>query len=133
MAMLVKELHAKKAELEMLVNDPGIVTFFKELHSPKAHSPMDVTDSGIVTLSKHRQKTQTENTERKHRQKTQTENGNTQRETQTEVLHNTTKYYTILFSAPRRSRESSPGPPASKANALSARQIFWDDRIFKRL
>ena len=54
----------------------------------------------------HREKTQTKNTERKHRQKTQTENtqtenGNTQtetqRETQTEVLHNTTKYYTILF------------------------------------
>ena len=55
MAMLVKELRAKKVELEMLVNDPGIVTFFKELHSPKAHSPMDVTDSGIVTLSKELQ------------------------------------------------------------------------------
>ena len=105
------------------------------------------------TERKHRQKTQTENTERKHRQKTQTENtqtenGNTQREntyrsaTQYyKVLHNTipyykaphatTPYYTVLHSTPRRSRESSPGPPASKANALSARQIFWGDRIQK--
>ena len=33
MAMLVKDTHAKKVELEMLVNDPGIVTFFKDLHS----------------------------------------------------------------------------------------------------
>ena len=105
------------------------------------------------TERKHRQKTQRENTERKHRQKTQTENtqtenGNTQRENTDRsttqyyrVLHNTityykaphatTPYYTVLHSTPRRSRESSPGPPASKANALSASQIFWDDRTRK--
>ena len=92
----------------------------------------------------HREKTQTKNTERKHRQKTETRRQKTQSETQTEVPHNTTKYYTILFhttphattlyykvlrSTPRQSRESSPGPLASKANALSARQIFWDDHI----
>ena len=41
----------------------------------------------------------------------------------------TTKYYIALHKA--RSRESSPGPPASKPNALSARQIFWDDHIQK--
>ena len=39
------------------------------------------------------------------------------------VLLRTTKYYTGLL------HKSSPGPPASKANALSARQIFWDDHI----
>ena len=54
------------------------------------------------TERKHRQKTQTENTQRentdrKHRQKTETRRQKTQSETQTEVLHNTTKYYTILF------------------------------------
>ena len=37
----------------------------------------------------------------------------------------------MLHSTPRRSRESSPGPPASKANALSARQIFLDSHIQK--
>ena len=37
----------------------------------------------------------------------------------------------MLHSTPRRSWESSPGPPTSKANALSTRQIFWDDRIQK--
>ena len=58
-------------------------------------------------------------TERKHRQKRYT------------ILQSTTQYYSVLHSTPRRSRESSPGPPASKANALSARQIFWDDRIQK--
>ena len=57
------------------------------------------------------------------------------------VLHNTIPYYKashaktryckVLHSTPRRSRESSPGPPASKANALSARQIFWDNHIQK--
>ena len=105
------------------------------------------------TERKHRQKTQRENTERKHRQKTQTENtqtenGNTQRENTDrsatqyyKVLHNTipyykaphatTPYHTVLHSTPRRGRESSPGSPASKANALSARQIFWDDRVQK--
>ena len=41
------------------------------------------------------------------------------------------QYYKVLHSTPRRSRESSPGPPASKANALSARQIFLDDHIRK--
>ena len=46
---------------------------------------------------RHRQKTQRENTDRKHRQKTETRRQKTQSETQTEVLHNTTKYYTILF------------------------------------
>ena len=55
----------------------------------------------------------------------------------TGLLH-TTKYYSstpyykgLLQYTPRRSRESSPGPPASKANALCARQIFWDDHIRK--
>ena len=102
------------------------------------------------TDRKHRQKTQTKNTERKHRQKTQTENGNTQTENTErntdrsttqyyKVLHYTIPYYTaphattlyykVLRSTPRQSRESSPGPLASKANALSARQIFWDDHI----
>ena len=99
---------------------------------------------------KHREKTQTKNTERKHRQKTQTENGNAQTENTErntdrsttqyyKVLHYTIPYYTaphattlyykVLRSTPRQSRESSPGPLASKANALSARQIFWDDHI----
>ena len=102
------------------------------------------------TDRKHREKTQTKNTERKHRQKTQTENGNTQTENTErntdrsttqyyKVLHYTIPYYTaphattlyykVLRSTPRQSRESSPGPLASKANALSARQIFWDDHI----
>ena len=107
------------------------------------------------TERKRSQKTQRENTDRKHREKTQTENTQTENgNTQTEnterntdrsttqchkVLHNTIPYYTaphattlyykVLHSTPRRSRESSPGPPASKANALSARQIFWDDHI----
>ena len=45
--------------------------------------------------------------------------------------HATTLYYKVLHSTSRRSRESSPGPPASKANALAARQIFWDDHIQK--
>ena len=53
---------------------------------------------------KHREKTQTENADRKHREK------KTQRKHREKTQ--------------RRSRESSPGPPASKANALSARQIF---------
>ena len=59
------------------------------------------------------------------------------------VLDGATPYYKVLLQyysvlqkttpvlTPRRSRESSPGPPASKANALSARQIFWDDHIRK--
>ena len=103
---------------------------------------------GKHTERKRSQKTQRENTDRKHREKTQTENTqteNTERNTDRsttqyhKVLHNTiphytaphatTLYYKVLHSTPRRSRESSPGPPASKANALSARQIFWDDHI----
>ena len=40
-------------------------------------------------------------------------------------------YYKVLHGTPRRSRASSPGPPASKANALSARQIFWDGHVRK--
>ena len=129
------------------------------------------------TDRKHRQKTQRENTDRKHTDRKNTQRKNTQRKhterthrektrrentqrkhrekTQKEVLHNTTKYYTILFHTTKHhmlrlcttkyytalrvgagnraqgSRESSPGPPASKANALSARQIFWDDHIQK--
>ena len=102
------------------------------------------------TDRKHREKTQTKNTERKHRQKTQTENGNTQTEnTERNTDRSTTQYYKVLHytipyytaphattlyykvprSTPRQSWESSPGPLASKANALSARQIFWDDHI----
>ena len=76
-----------------------------------------------------------------HRRNTQRENTDRSATQYYKVLHNTipyykaphatTPYYTVLHSTPRRSRESSPGPPASKANALSARQIFWDDRIQK--
>ena len=117
---------------------------------PSGHRPSTQREN---TDRKHRQKTQRENTERKRRQKTQTENtqtenGNTQRENTDrsatqyyKVLHNTipyykaphatTLYYAVLHSTPRRSRESSPGPPASKANALSTRQIFWDNHIQK--
>ena len=117
------------------------------------------------TDRKHRQKAQTENidrkhTERKHRQKTQRENTDRKhtdrkrkhadrkhrekhRQKYYAILQSTTLYYSILHSTtrydsvlqevlrstPRQSRESSPGPLASKANALSARQIFWDDHI----
>ena len=83
----------------------------------------------------------TEKTERKHRQKTQRENTDRSATQYYKVLHNTipyykaphatTLYYKVPHSTPRRSRESSPGPPAPKANALSARQIFWDDRTRK--
>ena len=45
--------------------------------------------------------------------------------------HAKTRYCKVLHSTPRQSRESSPGPPASKANALSARQIFWDSHVRK--
>ena len=100
---------------------------------------------------KHRQKTQRENTDKKHREKTQTENTDRKRKhadrkhrakhrqkyytiLQSTIPyytapHATTLYYKVLRSTPRQSRESSPGPLASKANALSARQIFWDDHI----
>ena len=47
--------------------------------------------------------------------------------------HATSLYYKVLHSTPRRSRESSPGPLAFKANALSSRQIFWADHIRKVL
>ena len=60
----------------------------------KTHREKTQTEN---TERKHRQKTQRENTDRKHRQKTETRRQKTQSETQTEVLHNTTKYYTILF------------------------------------
>ena len=51
----------------------------------------------------------------------------------TKYYSSTTPYYKGLlqYCTPRRSRESGPGPPASKANALSARQIFWDGHIRK--
>ena len=93
------------------------------------------------TERKHREKTQRENTHRKHREKTQRENADRSATQYYKALHNTfpyckapratTLYYKVLHSTPRRSRESSPGPSASKANALSARQIFWDDRARK--
>ena len=126
-------------------------------HRQKTHREKTQTENTQRenTDRKHREKTQTKNTERKHRQKTQTENTQTENgNTQTEnterntdrsttqyykVLHYTipyhtaphatTLYYKVLRSTPRQSRESSPGPLASKANALSARQIFWDDHI----
>ena len=51
----------------------------------------------------------------------------------TKSYSSTTPYYKVLHSTPRRSRESSPGPLASKANALSSRQIFWADHTRKVL
>ena len=116
----------------------------QKTHREKTHREKTQTEN---TERKHRQKTYTENTQREN---TQRENGNTQTENTErntdrsttqyhKVLHDTipcytaphatTPYYKVLHSTPRRSRESSPGPPASKANALSARQIFWDDHI----
>ena len=102
-------------------------------HRQKTHREKTQTEN---TERKHRQKTQRENTDRKHRQKTETRRQKTQ---YYKVLHYTIPYYTaphattlyykVLRSTPRQSRESSPGPLASKANALSARQIFWDDHI----
>ena len=84
------------------------------------------------TDRKHREKTQTENTERKHRQKTHRQKTETHREkAQTEVLHNPTKYHSATQYSIPRCQESSPGPPASKATALSTRQIFWDNHIQK--
>ena len=84
------------------------------------------------TERKHREKTQRENTEIKQRQKTQRENTDRSTTQHYKVLHDTipyyiaphatTLYYKVLHSTPRRSREPSPGPPASKA-----RQIFCDD------
>ena len=67
------------------------------------------------TDRKHREKTHTENTDRKHRKKTQKENTETEN-TECKVLHST----------PRQSRESSPGPLAFKANALSSRPYSKD-------
>ena len=66
---------------------------------------------------------------RKHRQKYDTILQSTTQ--YFSILQSTTCYDSVLHSTPRRNRESSPGPPASKANALSARQIFWDDHIQK--
>ena len=73
-------------------------------HRQKTHREKTQTENTQRenTDRKHREKTQTKNTARKHRQKThrqktETRRQKTQRETQTEVLHNTTKYYTILF------------------------------------
>ena len=105
-----------------------------------------------TTQKKHKQKTYTENTQRENTERKHTDRNNTDRKhtdrnntdrKHTERKHTentdrkhtdphaTTLYYKVLHSTPRRSRESSPGPPASKANALSARQIFWDDHIQK--
>ena len=110
-------------------------------HRQKTHREKTQTKN---TDRKHTQKTQRENAVRKHRekthrQKTQRENADRSTTQYYKVLHYTIPYYTaphattlyykVLRSTPRQSRESSPGPLASKANALSARQIFWDDHI----
>ena len=79
------------------------------------------------TDRKHRQKTQRENTDRKHRQKTHRK----QRQKTQISGHWSGVGSQDYSSTPRRGRESSPGPPASKATALSGRQIFWDDHIRK--
>ena len=100
-----------------------------------------------TTQKKHKQKTYTENTQRENTERKHTDRNNTDRKhtdtnntdrKHTERKHTentdrkhtdphaTTLYYKVLHSTPRRSR-----PPASKANALSARQIFWDDHIQK--
>ena len=98
---------------------PGIQDVQGKKHREKTHRQKKHTEKKTHTEKTHREKTHRENTQRKHREKTQKENRD--RKHREKVLHST----------PRRSRESSPGPPASKANALSARQIFCDDHIQK--
>ena len=113
-------------------------------HTRKTHREKTQTEN---TERKHRQKTQTENTDRKHtdrkRKHTDRKHREKRRQKYYTILQSTTQYYSILHSTTRYDSvlqsttqhcTSEPGiEPRTSCfqgyNALSARQIFWDDHI----